>query len=317
MFSILIPTRNYDCTSLVAALHRQAEEIQAQQDCNRPYEIIVGDDGSTDAGILAQNRIINTWPNCRFYEHPVNIGRAAIRNRLAEEARYTYIIYIDCDARVENDCYLQRYMETALLCPVVCGGLVTTPVLPSANHSLRFRYEHRADRSRSAAHRSRHPYANFSTFNFMIRRNVLLDIRFDERCTQYGYEDALLGVCLQQRGIPVMHIDNPLVHTGIDTNAEFLDKSETALGTLLHLDESIQKEATVSQVARSLRRWHLLPVFRLFHRLFRDMERTNLLGTHPSLTIFSLYKLGYYCSLKTTSPDASSQPQSSSDEILP
>ena len=39
----------------------------------------------------------------------------------------------------------------------------------------------------------------------MARRSVLLEIPFDERCTEYGYEDALMGVEMGKKGKKVFH----------------------------------------------------------------------------------------------------------------
>jgi hypothetical protein len=38
-------------------------------------------------------------------------------------------------------------------------------------------------------------------------------------------------------------------------------------------------------------------VIRLWHRLFGAIERRNLCGQRPSLTVFKLYKIGYYITL--------------------
>ena len=76
--SILIPTYNDRCVALVAALHQQAESLAVD------YEVIVADDGSTDADVVADNRRVNELPHCRMIESPHNQGRAAIRNLLAQ-----------------------------------------------------------------------------------------------------------------------------------------------------------------------------------------------------------------------------------------
>ena len=52
--SILIPTYNYCCLSLVESLHAQAT---AQDGLS--FEILVADDGSTDAATVSANRAIN------------------------------------------------------------------------------------------------------------------------------------------------------------------------------------------------------------------------------------------------------------------
>ena len=79
--SILIPTYNDLCVNLVGNLHQQAEAVGIM------FEILVGDDGSTDTRVVADNKQIGQWEHCRYLIQPQNAGRAAIRNILAKEAQ--------------------------------------------------------------------------------------------------------------------------------------------------------------------------------------------------------------------------------------
>lgn len=298
MFSILIPTYNYDCTSLVRALHRQGEQLRAETQGKFDFEIIVADDCSTDAESVRKNRAINELERCRLWESPRNLGRAAIRNRLAELAAFPYLVFIDSDAQAdESPDYLRLYWQYAPTCPVVCGGARNVHSLPSPKMALRFRYEQWLDKKRVAEVRRRQPYSEFSTFNFLVARDTFLSLRFNEQCKHYGYEDVDFGLRLKQAGIPIKHIDNWLIHAGLDENHSFLEKTETALRTLHSLDREIQQGSAVGRMAARLESLGLKGAMRCFHTVFRGMERKNLLGKHPSLTVLSIYKLGYYSSL--------------------
>ena len=81
MISILIPTYNYIVYPLVESLTRQAEEL------GTPCEIIVADDASTNEECKQANLRIGELPHCTFIELEKNIGRASIRNLLAEKAK--------------------------------------------------------------------------------------------------------------------------------------------------------------------------------------------------------------------------------------
>ena len=98
MLSILIPTYNYDCTRLVGDLHRQAERLGVA------YEIIVADDASPIPTYKERNRAINALAHCRLIELEENVGRARIRNRLADEAQHEWLLFMDADAEVMSDC---------------------------------------------------------------------------------------------------------------------------------------------------------------------------------------------------------------------
>lgn len=139
------------------------------------------------------------------------------------------------------------------------------------------------------------PYRHLTPFNLCIRREVMLSVGFDEQCRDYGYEDTLFGVTLQDRGISVMHIDNPLLHKGLESNAVYLKKTETALRTLLHLGDKMVPYSHVGSAMLRLQQWHLGTPAGMLFRLSRPLLRNNLLGHTPNLKVFSLYKLGYLC----------------------
>lgn len=296
MLSILIPVYNRDCTRLVAALSAQACALRDTSAGRFRFEIIVADDASTSAAALRANSRLGRIEGCRYVVHADNLGRARIRNWLAREARYDHLLFMDCDAEVCTPDFLSRYWDVRLQADVVCGSLRNLPACPPGC-ALRYRYELRAARRRTPDFLNRSPYARFTAFNALFRRSVFARVCFDERCTEYGYEDALMGVMMQRLGISVVHVDIPLVHAGIDTSRAFLDKTEAALRVLSRLGEPMQTEAAVSRLARRLARFGLrLPVALTF-RAVRPLLRRQLLGSRPSLLLLDAYKLGYYCML--------------------
>ncbi len=289
MISILIPAKDYDCHLLVEELHRQGEEIGI------PYEIIVGEDG-TSPDKLHLNITAEVLPNCRRITREKNIGRANIRNLLALEAKYPYIIFIDCDAIAERENFLKNYIEPLRRYDVVCGGLYHADRLADRNCTLRFTYEKNADKGRSAETRNKRPYDKFSTFNFGIRKELFLSIFFDNTIEKYGYEDTLFGKELEKRGNSIIHIDNPLLHNGLEDNATYLGKVEQSLYTLAEIKEKIAHTPLLDAVEK-LRKWHLTYLFMAYWKYRKKRLRRNLLGKHPSLKKLNIYKLGYFLSL--------------------
>lgn len=289
--SILIPTHNEPCLTLVKALQRQC------QDESICYEIIVMDDASNDTAAIATNRRIDGMANCRLIMLSENIGRARIRNRLVMEAKGEWCLLIDCDARVTHDNFIHRYITAAYNATpgtaCIIGGLTNPERLPSPAVTLRYRYEKAAERQRSVIFRQRHPYLNFSTFNFMARRTTLLAIPFCNDIHEYGYEDTLMGIELQRKGISITHIDNSLEHTGIEPNSVFLHKTETALHTLVSHEQQLMSLTPLGRTIIRLRRTHLLPLARMIHHAIGGKLRENLLSCNPSLLAFKVYKLGY------------------------
>ena len=196
MISILIPTYNYNCVSLVCDLHQQAERLKIS------YEILVADDYS-DEIYKEKNRIINKLPHCKYVELEENIGRARIRNYLGRIAQFDYLLFMDCDAEVVHRDFIKRYLDARNLRKVVYGGLLHPEVLPSKEVSLAYKYEKNAEPKNTPEKRSLNPYKVFRTFNFMIDRMTFLNHQFDEAITKYGHEDTLFGKSLERDKIEI------------------------------------------------------------------------------------------------------------------
>ena len=58
MLSILIPVKNFNCSELITALHKQGEAL------GFPYEILIAEDG-TDKEKLHLNAVADNLKNCR------------------------------------------------------------------------------------------------------------------------------------------------------------------------------------------------------------------------------------------------------------
>ena len=289
--SILIPTHNYDCSRLVYDLETQLSEDD---------EIIVGNDCSTDKSIVAKLNEIGNSGKSRLYtpsenKHP--LGRAAIRNALAREAKGEWLLFIDADAEVHSKTFIEDYLSATKFAPVVCGGTGNLPECPSPECRLRYNYEVEAEKRFTVERRREFPYAQLTTFNFLIRRDIFLSICFDEKIREYGYEDTCFGFVLKERGIAIHHIDNKLIHLGIEPSTVYLAKIETALRSLAKLELEQRRQIRLSAFAMKLERYCLLGLVRCVFRLTKKLLRANLLGKHPNQKLFTFYKLGYYADL--------------------
>lgn len=292
MLSILIPCFNWDCSKLVADLYRQCVF------CCSQFEIIVCDDYSSDKDTINSNSKIENLAGCSFIRLEKNIGRAAIRNLLAEKSHYDTLLFIDCDAEVRSNDFIEKYIQAGNKSSVVCGGLVHSDIQPAFGHELRYKYEKKADKKRSARYRRISPYSRFSTFSFMIKRDIFFEIGFDEQFVQYGYEDVLFGIRLKEKNITIEHIDNPLTHTGIETNEIFLKKAETAIKTLTGMHCKFNDDTTLLKWYTTADKMFLSGALNLIWIILNKQMQNNLTGRHPSLFVFSIYKLSLFAHLK-------------------
>ena len=285
--SILIPTYNDLCFTLVGDLRQQAEEAGID------YEILVGDDGSTDAEVIEKNRKIRKWPHCHYLIQIQNIGRAAIRNFLAKEAHHDWLLFIDSDMTIARVDYLSKYlaMEGS---EVVDGGVIIGGDADTLKGNLRYLYEKTSEQEHTAEKRQQHPYQDFHTANFLIRRDLMLVHPFDERFRHYGYEDVLFGKQLRAKGVKITHIDNPLGFSTFEENTQFILKTEEGLRTLHQFQSDLRGYSRLLTLVEGIHLPIILSLIRYWHKLFGKWERKNLCGSHPSLRLFKLYKLGYY-----------------------
>ena len=88
--SVIIPA--YNCEPFIEAAVRSVME-----QTHRSWELLVIDDGSTDATCEIIRRLAEEDARIRFLRNPVNIGVAGTRNRGLDESRGEYVAFLDGD----------------------------------------------------------------------------------------------------------------------------------------------------------------------------------------------------------------------------
>ena len=300
--SILLPSYNNVCVSLVQVLQRQADALRGKLGKPFRYEIIVADDCSTDAACIDANRVIGDMLHCRYLRMEQNVGRAQIRNVLISESRGDYVLLIDSDLFLCDDNYLYKYATSTA--DVVYGGtriggegfaMVDNEAnTENLKGNLRYIYEKKAEPSHRAAFRQLRPNQEISVCNLYARRDIMEAHPFDSRFKAYGYEDVLFGKRLAESGIEVTHIDNPVLINEFEPNSVFVKKTEEAILTLCRFEQDLEGYSNLKTKVTTLGRYIPLSLFRLWHRIMKNKEKRNLTGSKPSLLLFKLYKLGFF-----------------------
>ena len=293
MLSILIPTYNYNVLPLVSELHNQCENSGIE------FEIIVQDDASKSE-LNLENEKINAINNCFFYVNEENVGRGKNRNSLFEKSKFDWILFLDSDTMPVLDNFITNYIASSLNYKVVFGGLQYQAEKPEKSQLLRWVYGKKRE-ALTLNERLKNPNKTALTSNFLIQRTIFISHIFDNEITKYGYEDYLFFLNLEKKDISVHHIENPVFHLGLDSSDEFLNKTKVALENLNNLHSigllSFNDNRILTTYAK-IKKIKLVTYFSFIYSNFNFLLRKNLTSSNPSLFIFDVYRLGYFCSLK-------------------
>ena len=296
--SLLIPVCDYDIVALVHSMRSCIDKIPEF------IEILIGDDGSTEEFRNKYKAL--EGGGVKLVVSDKNIGRAAIRNRLASEASGDFLLFIDADAMIPGtaEAYISGWLPYMEKARVICGGILYHQSPPGdPDKILRWKTGYKREQM-NAEERNKHPYTMFSTFNVMIDRTIFSKLRFNEELKQYGFEDTLLSFQLKKAGIGILHIDNGLLHEGLESNREFLIKTRLGLENLSKLYDSVSDKKSFSSTLRILRLYNRLSFFRLtlllagFYIRYKDKMEIRLDSPNPSLLLFSFYKVCMFCTFR-------------------
>jgi len=223
--SVVVPTYNQSAL-LAECLRSLADQTLSSE----RYEIVVVDDGSTDA---TPEVIRQAGARVRGVRLAVNRGRSAARNAGEEQARADLIVFIDSDVVVRPD-FLSWHLRTHQRNGA--GILSRGPVVlvPDVESAAGARVPHLAASP-----------AYLDTANAGMERGAFRRAgRFDEGFPGYGWEDVELGMRLKRLGIrrvfcpqaAVFHIQPPPRE---ETIKSLLQKEEARARSAFYLYQKI------------------------------------------------------------------------------
>jgi hypothetical protein len=289
--SILIPVFNRDVTTLVSSLLQQVTEWPG------PLEICLLDDCSTNNCRLPNRRLAGQ-ARVVYEELPANVGRATIRNRLVGKSLHSWLLLLDNDSLLPDGQFIARYAQALRTLPaarLLIGG-TTYEATPPADPALRLRwYYGRAREMRPAAQRQRDPNAQLTINNALVDKELLCQFPLDERLNSYGHEDTSFGLALARAGVQVHHLDNPVLHDGLEPAAVFLEKSHQAVRNLAQVlrTDGLGADTRLVRAATRLRQAGLAGMVRPALTALAPALRRHLLSTRPSLRALDILKLGW------------------------
>lgn len=289
MLSILIPTFNYDVHELVIELQKQAEKL------NIEYEIIICDDASTKNYTIDFTK----HQSIHYLKNETNLGRTQTRRKLALKAVFKNLLFLDADVLPANSNFVKTYHSLLKdSFSVICGGCSYEERNKCATNYLRWKYGKERE-EKDATIRNKKPYSSIFSGNLLIKKDVFLNYNFNESDNLYGM-DIFFAYQLFTNSISVKHIDNNVIHFGLEDNEVFFKKSlESVISrhTYLSNQPNIEKINSLLKHYKTLKKWGLVSFFVKFFILFKTLLEKNILGDNPNLFLFDIYRLGYLCSL--------------------
>lgn len=296
MLSVCIPIYNFDATILIEELYAQLKKIDDYS------EIVVIDDCSLDEYKKLNKKACEKH---QYIELPKNIGRSKIRNLFLKYAQYDFLLFLDCDSIITTAHFLSNYIKTLKTYKheVIYGGRIYPSKKPERNRILRWKYGVSRE-VKTAEKRLLEPHKSFISNNFIVKKEVLNRVKFDERITKYGHEDTLFSFNLHQKGIQIFHIDNPILNGDIESNTDFINNTEKGVINLISITNFINnKEAFTSYVKilnfyKKVESKNLVGMLRFIFRILRPMIKRVLTHGSANLQLLDFYKLGIYITHK-------------------
>lgn len=288
MISVLIPVYNYDVSSLIKEIYSQACRE------NIDFEILIADDASTNEDFIRKNQIYDRLQYCKVFNFSNNQGRTFIRNFLAQQASYDYVLFLDADVLPKNKTFLNQFIQHKNQADLIFGGIEYDENKPTSSKILRWKYGN-AREAKSVEERSKNPYFTIISQALFIKKetfqaaNQYLD-------NQYGLDSIFTSNLLKNK-TEILHIDNPIIHYGLESADKFIEKTKSGLQTLIELEQQNlvdQNYRPVQTAYRKLAVFKLLNLYVKVYRLFQKRIHKNLRSENPSLFYFDLFKLNYF-----------------------
>jgi len=288
--SVLMPFLRDDPRDLLTLLDREAAALDGL------VEVVLLDDGTANTALTTalKGQIADLSLPLRLITLAVNEGRSKGRNRLSEAARGRFLLFLDSDMRPDTDRFLRTWSQIARdqSPAVVFGGFSLLQAPTDARFAV-----HRAMAARSecvrADVRSLSPEKYVYTSNLLVRRDVFDSESFDPAFTGWGWEDVEWAMRVSRRH-PVLHIDNPATHMGLDTVQALAGKYEQSAANFARVvarHPDIVASYPSFKAAKALKR---LPGLSVLRPLIRQAAISPLLPVPARSFALRLYRAALY-----------------------
>jgi hypothetical protein len=271
-------------------------------ECEIEFEILCQDDFSSSSYLL-ENNAVNTLQNCSFSINKINLGRGRNINSISEKAKFNWLLILDCDVFPADKYFIKNYIEviSSSIYKIIFGGISYESRTVENQKLLRWVYGSKRE-SLPVELRQKKPFSSALTSNILIKKELFIKNPFDNSIIKYGYEDLCLLSVLESKKNQILHINNSAYHLNLETSNQFLEKTKTSLENLnFIIDANIlnPKDLKIIKIYNLVKKNGLRKFVVFIFNKFEVQIIRNLLSEKPSLLLFDLYKLGYYCKINS------------------
>lgn len=287
--SICVPTWRDSADALLCSLPR----MPGAEECT----LLIFDDGSHDPALLRQlTRQVMRFPGpARLISAPKNCGRSHARNRLFDLAETEWVLFLDADMQPDDADFLNRYLDAVDVqasAAVIAGGFSLRHARPTSETRL-----HAAQSAASecvpALRRAEAPGRYVFTSNILVHRKVLETVAFDPGFQGWGWEDVDWGLRVSA-DFPILHIDNPATHLGLDEDAKILDKYAGSVDNFLRLTDRHPDEMSQTSLYKAAHWLSPIPGLLGLAKLCGVIAKTKALPLRLRLLSLKVFRAAIY-----------------------
>jgi hypothetical protein len=179
------------------------------------------------------------------------------------------------------------------------GGIIYEEKTPNDEEMLRWVYGTKRE-SIPVQIRKKEPHRYALISNMLLKKELLLAYPFHAEIYQYGFEDIVFILELKKKNIEIGHVENPTFHLNLEKSSTFLEKYHSSLRNLKFLIDSkiiSTSDTDFTKFYEKIKRYKLESLVVFGFKIFETKFTKNLLSKNPSLLVFDLYRLGYFCKI--------------------
>jgi glycosyltransferase involved in cell wall biosynthesis len=231
LYSNQVPELETPALSIVTPVHKNDPSLLLQlltdQSEGLAVELVIVDDGSgsDDLTNIAKAAVDRFPAPATLITFITNKGRSAARNRLIDQARAPYILFLDSDMAPDSPSFVRDWLELIdRAAPAIAYGGFTTKQVPELPQLALARALAERGDCHGPRERIRRGALAVATSNLLVRADIMREVSFDSDFTGWGWEDVDWALRAAKANYAISHVPIPATHMGLDEPAVLLDK---------------------------------------------------------------------------------------------